>query len=215
MLRTRGWVTFAVVAYGLGAPAMSSAGEPDKTAEHCHSPPAEATPAAAPTRQRMAYTVPDVRLVRADGKEVRIRQELEDQRPVILNFIFTSCTTICPVMSQTLAKVQERLGEFRERVKMISVSIDPEHDTPERLRAYARKYAAGPQWTFYTGTVDASAALQKAFDAYRGNKMNHAPVTFVRPGPGQPWTRLDGLGNAEAIAREVQPALALSDRREP
>ena len=220
MPRWRRWTLLAAVA----SVATSSAGEPGgepESAEHCHpAPVVTASPAAgpmsaAPARQRMAYAVPELRLTRADGKEVAIRRELEDARPVILNFIFTTCTTICPVMTQTLAKVQQRLGDARDRVKMISVSIDPEHDTPERLRAYAAKHGAGSQWAFYTGTTEASVALQKAFDAYRGNKMNHAPVTFVRPGPGQPWTRLEGLGNAEAILQEVQPALALSDRRGP
>jgi protein SCO1/2 len=163
----------------------------------------------------MRYAIPDVRLVRADGKTVRIREVLDGPRPVILNFIFTTCGAICPVMSQTLAKVQDRLGEDRARVTMVSISIDPEQDTPERLTAYARKYAAGPQWSFYTGSPEASVALQKAFGMYRGNKMNHLPVTFVRTTQGGPWVRLEGLGNAEAIISEVRPALAVSDRRRP
>jgi protein SCO1/2 len=185
--------------------------------EHCHSSAGAATdaPASTSARATMAYTAPDMRLVRADGTEVIIRTELERSGPVVLNFIFTTCTTICPVLSQTLARVQEKLGPDRDRVRMISVSIDPERDTPARLSEYARKFKAGPEWGFYTGTAEASVAMQKAFDVFRGNKMNHVPVTFVRTAPDHPWIRLEGLGNTEAILREIRPALALNDSRRP
>jgi len=208
--RTTGALLGAVLALATGP---VRAGEK----EHCHSAGggAAVAPASSPARAAMAYTVPDVRLVRADGTEVMIRPELERSGPVVLNFIFTTCTTICPVLTRTLAKVQETLGQDRDRVRMVSVSIDPERDTPARLREYARTFKAGPEWAFYTGTSDASVAMQKAFDVFRGNKMNHVPVTFVRTGPDHPWIRLEGLGNAEAILREIRPALALNDPRRP
>jgi protein SCO1/2 len=62
-----------------------------------------------------------------------------------------------------------------------------------RLRAYAKKFGAGPQWQHYTGTLQASQAAQQAFGAYRGDKMSHTPVTLLRGAPGQPWTRIDGF----------------------
>ena len=85
---------------------------------------------------------------------------------------------------------------------MVSVSIDPEHDTPERLREYARRFNAGPQWQFLTGDLDDMIAIQKAFDVYRGNKMNHEPTTLLRRAEGGPWVRLDGLASAAAIVDE-------------
>ena len=66
---------------------------------------------------------------------------------------------------------------------MVSISIDPEYDTPEALNAYARRFDAGPQWEFLTGSLDDSIAVQKAFDADRGDKMNHAPLTLFRATP--------------------------------
>ena len=212
--RTR-WTLGAAAAAGLLGMVGTTGWAGENEGEHCHSTgaTANAPPPSAPAPKR--YAIPDVRLVRADGKTVRIREVLDGPQPVILNFIFTTCGAICPVMSQTLAKVQDRLGEDRARVAMVSISIDPEQDTPERLTAYARKYAAGPQWSFYTGSTEASVALQKAFGMYRGNKMNHLPVTFVRTTRGGPWVSLEGLGNAEAILSEVRPALAVSDRRHP
>jgi protein SCO1/2 len=139
------------------------------------------------------YRVPDVRLVRDDGKKVQLASELDDGRPVILNFIYTTCPGICPVMSAVFSEFQGKLGADREKVHMVSISIDPEQDTPPRLRAYAAKWSAGRQWQHYTGTVEASIQVQKAFDAYRGDKMSHDPLTLMRPAPGKPWMRIDGF----------------------
>jgi protein SCO1/2 len=150
------------------------------------------------------YDVPTVRLVRDDGMAVSLTDELNDGRPVILNFIYTTCTTVCPVTSHTFEQLQEMLGEERNKVHMISISIDPEQDTPERLAAYARKYEAAPQWHFYTGTNEASLTAQRAFDVYRGDKMNHSPVTLLRAAPGKSWLRIEGFASAEDLLREYR-----------
>ncbi len=172
--------------------------------EHCH--PAATMKRA--TRSTASYAIPRVELVRDDGKAVSLPAELDDGRPVVLNFIFTSCTSICPVMSQTLSQLQSRLGADRSRVHIVSISIDPEQDTPERLVEYARKFHAGPQWRHYTGTVEASVAVQRAFEAYRGDKMSHTAVTFLRAAPGRPWVRIDGYPSSEELAREFRELVA-------
>jgi protein SCO1 len=159
-------------------------------------------------RSTVNYAIPDLKLVRSDGARVTLAQELDDGRPVLLDFIYTTCTTICPVMTQTFAEVQKRLGADAAKVKMVSVSIDPEQDTPARLTEYAKRYQAGAQWSFLTGTVEASVAAQRAFDAYRGDKMNHVPVTLFRSAPGQPWVRLDGFATPDALIGEVHTQVA-------
>jgi protein SCO1/2 len=159
-------------------------------------------------RSTANYPVPDVTLVRADGVRVKLAQELDDSRPVLLDFIYTTCTTICPVLSQTFTEVQKRLGSDASKVKMISISIDPEEDTPARLSDYAKRFRAGAQWQFYTGTIEASIATQRAFDAYRGDKMSHSPVTFFRGAAGQPWVRLDGFATPDALVSELRPMVA-------
>lgn len=160
-------------------------------------------------RTSAAYAVPDIELVRDDGKTVRLRQELDDGRPVVLSFIFTSCTTICPMISATLAQVQRELGPARERVHLVSISIDPEFDTPERLHEYASKLGAGPEWQHYTGALAASVAAQRAFGVYRGDKMNHEPATLVRAAPGAQWVRFDGFATADQLLAEL-PAVHAS-----
>ena len=150
------------------------------------------------------YTVPDVTLVRADGNQVRLMDEIGDQRAVVLSFIYTSCTTVCPVTSATLSELQDALGTARDRVHLVSISIDPEFDTPARLRAYAARYDAGPAWQHYTGTLAASVAAQQAFAVYHGDKMSHTPVTLIRIAPGTRWIRMDGFASAHQIVEELQ-----------
>jgi protein SCO1 len=159
-------------------------------------------------RSTGAYVVPAVNLVREDGRTVSFPAELDDGKPVVLDFIFTTCTTICPVSSQIFSQLQDRLGARRDRVHLVSISIDPEQDTPARLREYARRFHAGPAWHHYTGTVEASIALQRAFDAYRGDKMSHVPVTFLRAAPGRPWVRIDGFASSAELEGEVRGLLA-------
>jgi protein SCO1/2 len=159
-------------------------------------------------RSTAEYVVPDVKLVRDDGKAVTLKQELSDGRPVVLNFIYTTCTSICPLSSQTLADLQDRLGAARDKVHMMSISIDPEEDTPARLREYSQKFGAGPEWQHYTGTREASLDVQRAFNAYRGGKMNHTPLTLVRMAPGNRWVRIDGFATADQLASELRPGIA-------
>jgi protein SCO1 len=160
------------------------------------------------TRSTVNYEVPQVKLVRADGESVLLTEELNDGRPVVMNFIFTTCTAICPVMSQTFAQLQSKLGSERAKVHMVSISIDPEQDTPARLSEYAKKFGAGSQWQFYTGTVAASVSAQRAFDVFRGDKMSHAPVTLLRATPGKPWIRIDGFATSDDLLHEFRNLVA-------
>jgi len=155
------------------------------------------------------YAVPAVRLVREDGKVVSLPEEMNDGRPVVLNFIFTSCRTICPLMSSVFAQFERRLGVEADKVHLMSISIDPEEDTPGRLLEYARKFHAGPDWQHYTGTLDASIAVQRAFDVYRGAKMSHTPVTLLRAAPGKSWLRIDGFVRPDDLVRDYRDLLAV------
>jgi protein SCO1/2 len=162
-------------------------------------------------RSEAQYTAPDVTLVRDDGKTVSLPNELNDGRPVVMNFIYTSCTTICPLTSQVFEQFQKRLGGARDSVHLVSISIDPEQDTPARLRVYARQFDAARGWDHYTGTLAASIAVQRAFGAYRGDKMSHTPLTLLRASSGKPWIRLDGFASAADLLAErslwtVEPA---------
>lgn len=156
----------------------------------------------------VAYTEPAVMLVRDDGRTVALKDELDDGRPVVLTFIYTTCTSICPVISQTLSQLQQALGADRDKVHIVSISIDPENDTPARLRDYAAKFGAGPEWQHYTGTMAASVATQKAFNVYRQDKMDHNPVVLLRAAPGKSWVRIDGFATADDLLHTYHSLVA-------
>jgi protein SCO1 len=152
------------------------------------------TAASAVVRTEHAYQAPDAILLNMDGRNV----------PMMLDFIYTSCTAICPMLSETFAQVQRELGADAAGVRMVSISIDPEYDTPRVLRDYAQAYHPGPQWLFLTGRSGEVVDLQRAFDAYRANKMDHAQVIFLRAGRGRPWIRYEGPVSPATLVRELR-----------
>ena len=155
-----------------------------------------------------SITVPDVRLLGADGRQRALRDSLDDGRPVVLNFIYTSCTSICPLLSQVVADFRARLGAERSQVHVVSISIDPEEDTPKQLRKYAQQFHADSNWDYFTGTRATSLAVQRAFAVYRGDKMAHTPETFLRLAPGLPWTRIDGFVTPAQLMLSYRQMLA-------
>lgn len=187
--------------------ALTPVGVPAQDADahahhHHHAMPSETT------RSVADYTIPDVKLVRDDGTAVELKKVLNDGRPVVLNFIYTTCTSVCPLTSQTFAVLQDKLGAARDRVHLVSISIDPEQDTPARLREYAQKFGAGEEWQHFTGTLAASISAQRAFNAYRGDKMSHTPVTFVRLAQQRHWVRIDGFATADQLLGELHDVVA-------
>jgi protein SCO1/2 len=156
------------------------------------------------TRSEIVYSVPDVRLVRDDEKVVELRDELSTDRTVVLTFIYTSCTTICPITSATLAELQDKLGGDMAKVQIASISIDPEFDTPARLVEYAKRFDAGPNWHHYTGTSEASIAVQRAFDADRGDKMQHVPLIVIRKPGSHSWVRFSGFSSVDELLTECR-----------
>jgi protein SCO1 len=198
----------AAIAFAAAAGQLAHGAGPAVEAGHAAVPASTAAAAGRVSRSVADYTVPPVELVREDGKVVRFSDELADPRPVVLNFIYTTCNGICPMLSQTLSFLQSKLGAQRDSVRMVSVSLDPEQDTPQRLSEYAERFHAGPEWHHYTGTAAASVVVQRAFGVYRGDKMSHSPVTLLRPAPGKPWVRFDGYASADELLREFQDRIA-------
>lgn len=156
-------------------------------------------------RSVASYEVPAVRLTDMEGQDAAMAEALPGDVPVVLDFIFTTCTTICPVMSAILVEAQDTLRQEGVALQLVSVSIDPEYDSPARLADYADRYGARPGWRLFTGSPDDSMAVQKAFDAYRGGKFSHLPVAFLRRPGETDWVRLEGFPEPADIVREFRP----------
>ena len=153
-------------------------------------------------RSTADYVIPNVTLLREDGVAVRLQDEIDDGRPVAVNFIYTSCTTICPMSSQVFEQFQDQIGAQAAGMHLISISIDPEQDTPARLRAYAKQFHARNNWNHYSGSLASIIAVQHAFNAYRGDKMSHVPLTLLRAAPGSSWVRFDGFARVDELQLE-------------
>jgi protein SCO1 len=144
------------------------------------------------------YELPAVALRNEQNEAVDLRQLLESDRPVIVNFIYTSCTTICPVMTASLLQLQRDLANRQPRPLYVSISVDPDFDSPAVLKSYANRF--GADWTFLTGGRELVLGVLKNFDAWRGNKTNHAAITLMRSGKSAQWTRVEGLASANELA---------------
>jgi cytochrome oxidase Cu insertion factor (SCO1/SenC/PrrC family) len=120
--------------------------------------------------------VPDTTLLDQSGREVRFKSEVLGQKTVAIQFIFTTCRAICPVMGAAFAKLQDRLGErLGQDISLVSVSIDPVTDTPARMKQWGEQFGARPGWTLLTGEERKIENLLKALDA-----TNHsAPVILL------------------------------------
>ena len=170
-------------------------------------------PADAPrfTRTEVAIELPDVTLIDQFGREVDFRHELLGDRPVFVDFIFATCTTICPVLSAGFVSMQRKLGDDRRKVLLVSITIDPEHDGPEELRKYLDRYGGKSGWDFFTGTREDIDLVMRAFDAYVADKMSHRPVTFIH-GPGRDqWISIDGFAGSKDLMKELELALGDED----
>jgi len=153
------------------------------------------------------YSIPDVSLINTSGVSVKLNSILDSDKPVALNFIFTTCTTICPVMTATFAQMQLQLGEAAADLQVVSITIDPEYDRPKRLKEYAERFTDNPNWIFLTGDGADISKVARSVKAYSGSKMNHKPLTLLKSPNSPLWVRVDGLASGADLARVVTQRL--------
>lgn len=154
-------------------------------------------------------TLPGSVLQMRDGRSITLDAATLGHRIVVIDFVYTSCTTICPPLTALLASVQKQLQADGERDwLLISISVDPARDTPPRMDAYAGKVGAGADWWWLTGDAAQIDNTLRAFGLQPGNPEDHAPVVLVgRPASGQ-WQRWVGM---PAPARIVDAVRSLRD----
>lgn len=204
-MTTRRLCAFAVplLLAGSGLP-LPAAGQSPGHEHHAPAAPAPLAPIAPETGtgEVEGLQLPDVEVVDQDGRTHRF-PELVRGRKVAVNFVFTTCTTICPPLGATFGKLRQLLGDRAGRdVDLISVSVDPATDTPERLRAWAQRFGAGPGWTLVTGQRDDVTRLLKAFGVYTPNLADHTPLVLIGDGAGR-WTRTYGLAAPARLAELI------------
>jgi protein SCO1/2 len=154
-------------------------------------------------------SIPDVELLDQDGRAVRFYTDLVKGKVVAVNFIFTTCTTICPPLGATFARVQRELGERAGRdVHLISISVDPATDTPERLKAWGAKFHAAAGWTLVTGRKPQVDELLRALGAATASPSDHTPTVLVGNEAAGQWTRAYGLARPAVLLGLIDDAAA-------
>jgi protein SCO1 len=154
--------------------------------------------------------IPDARVFDQDGKLHHFYSDLVKGRTVVISFIFTTCTGVCPPITATLRRVQQQLPARASAIQLISVSVDPETDTPERLRDFAAKFHAGPGWTFVTGDKTEIDSILRALGVAVANKNDHTPMILIGNEPSHQWTQMYGLSSPMALVRAITKAADLA-----
>jgi len=146
----------------------------------------------------------DRTLVDQDGRQVKFASDVIGDKIVVIDFIYTSCTTVCPVLSALLGQVQGRLGDhLGDDVALVSVSIDPTRDTPQRLKAYAARYQAQPGWIWLTGGKRTMDEVLDGLGAYSPNFEDHPSMVLVGDGRSGEWSRFFGFPSPDRIMDQV------------
>jgi|SRR5215475_2306152 len=216
MIKALGFVLMPVAFAGAALLGDTQAAAPHEV--HHHAAPAE------PASKGARVTLHDIQLVDTDGQPVRFKSEAVGDRVVIVDFIYTSCTTICPVTSALFAEVQGRLAEkLGERlgpdVKLITLTVDPATDTPARLKDYSGNFGGPAGWIWLTGDKPKVDKVLAGLGAYAADFTRHSGAILVGDAQSGDWTRFYGIPNAQDIVDRVERLLAvrgtanLTDRR--
>jgi protein SCO1 len=159
----------------------------------------------AATRQQ----IPDVELVDQDGKTVHLYSDLVRGRVAALSFIFTTCTTICPLIGANLGQLQAELGpSLGKDIAIISVSVDPATDTPQRMKAWGAQFAAKPGWSLLTGNKETVDQLLKVLGLFTADIQSHSPFLVVVNDRTGEWTRVNAIETPPLKVAEILRKMA-------
>ncbi len=145
-----------------------------------------------------------------DGRTLRFYDDVMKGKILLINFFYTDCDAICPLMTENLVRVQDLLGaRVGTEIRMVSISLQPEHDTPEVLAAYAKTYGAGPGWMFLTGQKDDIELLRHRLGFVDSDKVEdadpeqHIGTVRIANEPMHRWAMSPALISPEAFVRAV------------
>jgi protein SCO1 len=149
--------------------------------------------------------LPNLPVVTQDGKTVQFYDDLIKGRIVVISFIFTACRDFCPLTTARLAQVEEKLGERMGRdVFFISISVDPENDTPQKLKEFADAFHVGPGWQFITGRLEDIRAINSKFGEQMRSLSEHRVEILIGNDRTGRWARNNAFGDIDLLAETVR-----------
>jgi protein SCO1/2 len=150
----------------------------------------------------------DTELVNQDGKKVRFYRDVLKGKTVVINTFFATCSNSCLTMNRSLEKIQESLGEHVGKdVVLVSITVDPETDTPEKLKTYAKKFNAKPGWIFLTGKKENVQTVLKTLGQYVEDKNNHLNLFVIGKEPTGLWKKGLGFAKPEELLKIVESVM--------
>jgi cytochrome oxidase Cu insertion factor (SCO1/SenC/PrrC family) len=151
----------------------------------------------------------DTRLLDQDGREVRFYTGALRGKIVLVSFIYTNCTDICPILMHNLLDVQNSLGDrFGKDVFFVSISVDPEDDTPEELKKYSERFEAKPGWTFLTGSKKDVDAVIRRFGEFHEDFEDHSMTFVLGDVKNARWSKMRGDQPPESILPRIRILLS-------
>jgi protein SCO1/2 len=157
---------------------------------------------------------PNTELITQDNQKVKFYEDLLKDKFVLINFMFTTCQAICPPMTANLSRVQSLLGEqARKQVTLISISVDPTTDTPERLKEYANKFKAQPGWYFLTGEKQNVELVSYKLGGFVKDKNEHNAIIIVGNVRTGEWAKMYALAKPSEIVAKVNQMLTTADSK--
>ena len=157
-----------------------------------------------PAAESAEVDLRDRPLVNQHGQDVMFVTDVIGDDIVVMDFVYTTCTTICPVLSALFRQVQEKLGaDVGEEITLVSMSVDPIRDTPQRLKAYSAKHGAGDGWLWLTGQKTVVDDVLTGLGAYTTNFEDHPSMVLIGDGQTGEWKRLFGFPNPDRIVQVV------------
>ena len=192
-------VVCSLLATVLAAPCLAAADE-DPHAKHRAMMQQKSEPAAESTEIDLRNHM----LVDQDGQELMFVSDVIGDNIVVMDFVYTTCTTICPVLSALFTQVQGKLGDaVGDEVMLVSMSVDPVRDTPQRLKAYSAKHRAGQGWLWLTGPKADVDDVLTGLGAYTSNFEDHPSMVLIGDGRTGEWKRLFGFPNPDRVVQIV------------
>ena len=166
-------------------------------------------PATAPTtngtENAAAKYFTDIQLVNQNGEKMRFYSDLLQGKTVIINSFFATCQGSCLPMTRNLEKVQEALSDrLGKDARIISISVDPEVDTPAELKAFSKKFHARPGWYFLTGSKESVEFILKKLGQFVEDKNDHYNIFIIGNERTGLWKKAFGLAKSEDIVKVVE-----------
>jgi protein SCO1/2 len=142
----------------------------------------------------------DLELVTQDDKRVKFKSDVIGDKLVAMTFIYTSCTTICPVYNAIFSQLQDLLGERQGRdTILVTITVDPTRDIPQRMKKEAKKFKAKPGWFYLTGKKQNVDQVLTGLDAYFVDFEEHPPMALIGDGKTGTWRRFTGFPQAKHL----------------